>query len=357
MRGTTRPSHHRPRAALVALALSLLALLLSACSVGEESAAAGSEDGKDVLRVGYLHTVAVDSHLWYGQEKGIFEKYDLKIKPTKFDTGIAESQALAGGSIDVAGLGAVLSNFPAQGGGKVIGVNDIEYDTAQLWVNPKSGIKSVRDLEGKQVLTTIGTTAHVFLHTALVKNGVDPKSVTVTNTEMPAVAAAFASGKADAAVVWVPFDETVKKELPQAKMIDSAKNYYPESAILGGWAANNSYYADKQNKDVLKRFLQAWLEINDALVKDQKSVLASVHEAAYADSQDAADTQRQFSFAKVQSNEDWAEQFKDGTVEKWIGQTEKVFVDVGGIDEYVEPSEFVDTSLFLEAYDEWKKSQ
>lgn len=347
----------RQRATLAAVVLALVSMLAGACSLGEESASARSKDGKDVLRVGYLHTVAVDSHLQYGLELGIFDKHDLEIETTRFDTGIAESQALSGGSIDVAGMGAVLSNFPAQGGGKVIGVNDIEYDTAQLWVNPRSGIKSVRDLEGKKVLTTVGTTAHVFLHTALVKNGVDPKSVTVTNAEMPSVAAAFASGKADAAVVWVPFDETVKKELPQAKLVDSAKSYYPEAAILGGWAANNRFHADEENKDVLKRFLVAWLEINDALVKDQQGAMTIVHDSAYADSQEEAATKRQFSFAKVQSNEDWAKQFEDGTVEEWIGQTEKVFVDIGGIDKFVEPSEFVDTELFLEAYDEWKKSR
>ena len=38
--------------------------------------------------------------------------------------------------------GAVLSNFPARGQGKVFLANDIEVATAQLWVHSGAGIKS-----------------------------------------------------------------------------------------------------------------------------------------------------------------------------------------------------------------------
>lgn len=342
--------------AKVAVAAALSLTLVAGCSLEDDGDAGGTtQDGKDVLRVGYLHTVAVDSHLWYGIEKGIFAKHDLEIEATKFDTGIAESQALSGGSIDLAGMGAVLSNFPAQGGGKVIGVNDVEFDTAQLWVAPDAGIDSVADLKGKEVLTTVGTTAHVFLHNALKANGVDPSSVTVTNADMPSVTSAFVAGQADAVVVWVPFDQTIKKEFPEAKLVDSAKNYYPESAILGGWAANNGYYAE--HPDVLQRFLEAWLEINDALVNDTDAALEVVHEAAYAETQELAETKRQFSFAKLHTNAEWAEQFANGDVENWIGQVEQTFVEVGGIDEFIEPSEFVDTDLFAKAYANWEKQK
>ena len=56
----------------------------------------------------------------------------------------------------------MVSNFPARGQGKVFLLNNIEYATAQLWVRDDA-IKSIADLKGKQISTTTGTTAHVFL--------------------------------------------------------------------------------------------------------------------------------------------------------------------------------------------------
>ena len=82
-----------------------------------------------------------------------------------FTTGLELFQAMIGGSLDVLSTGAVLSNFPARGQGRVFLVNDIEYATAQLWVRDDS-VKSIADLKGKQIATTTGTTAHVFLDQA-----------------------------------------------------------------------------------------------------------------------------------------------------------------------------------------------
>ena len=81
----------------------------------------------------------------------------------QFTTGLELFQAMIGGSLDVLSTGAVVSNFPARGQGKVFLINDIEYATAQLWVRDGPAIKTIADLKGKQISTTTGTTAHVFL--------------------------------------------------------------------------------------------------------------------------------------------------------------------------------------------------
>jgi len=346
---------HRPwlRRLAAATGLTLGTALVAGCAL--ESGGTDAEEtssGLTTVRVGYLHTVAVDAHLWLGIEDGIFEKHGLKVKPVEFDTGVTESEALASGEVDVAMMGAVLSNFPAQGTSKVFLANDVEYDTAQLWSSPGSGIDSVQDLAGKKVLTTEGTTAHVYLHNALKENGVDPDSVEIVNTEMPEAVSGFISGAAPAVVLWVPFDETVEQEMPKATMVDSAKSYYPESAILGGWAANTDFY--ESDRATLDKLASAWMEINDRLVNDPKAI-ERVHQAAYAKDQKLADTKRQFSFEKVFSNDRWAQMYRSGEVARWIGQTERTFVEVGGLEEYVDPRQFLDSRIFINAYDEWKQ--
>ncbi|MGH3366566.1 MAG: hypothetical protein ACRDOY_05135, partial [Nocardioidaceae bacterium] len=75
---------------------------------------------------------------------------------------------------------------------------------------------------------------------------------------------------------------------------------------------------------------------------------------AYAQDQELSDTKRQFSFEKVFSNDEWARMYQQGEVARWIGQVEKVFVEVGGLPEYVDPKTFLDTEIFMNAYHEWK---
>ncbi|NEE02504.1 ABC transporter substrate-binding protein [Phytoactinopolyspora halotolerans] len=319
----------------------------------ESSAPATSDDGLTVVKVGYLHTVAVDSHMWLGIEEEIFEEHGVELEPIEFDTGTALSQALSGGSVDVAIMGAVLSNFPAQGTGKVFLANDVEFDTAQLWAAPGSGISSVEDLAGKQVITAAGTTAHVYLHNALKQEGVDPSEVRVANADMPSAVTAFVSGQVPAVVLWVPFDKTVMNEMPEAELVSSAKDYYPESSIIGGWVANNDYY--DAERETLVKLTRAWLDINDELLADTRAAMTTVHEAAYAESQELEDTLRQFEFARLYDNDTWAQQYESGDLEASIGDVEQIFVELGGIDEFVEPSEFVDTRIYMDAYADWKE--
>src|ERR1700712_5335339 len=163
---------------------------------------------KAKLRVGYLHTPAVDGQIWLGQQSGAWSKHGLDLELIQFTTGLELFQAMIGGSLDVLSTGAVVSNFPARGQGKVFLVNDIEYATAQLWVRDDS-VKTIADLKGKQISTTTGTTAHVFLDKALRSANLDPaKDVQIVNQRMAEAVTSFVSGAVPAVALWVPVDVT-----------------------------------------------------------------------------------------------------------------------------------------------------
>ncbi len=332
------------------------ASLLGAAACGTETSPFAGEGGdgggggeSGPVRVGYLHTPAVDTHLWLGQEKGYFEEEGLEIEATEFDTGIALSQALSGGSVDVAIMGAVISNFPTQGVGQIFLLNDVEEGTASLWVGGDSGIEAVEDMAGKQVATTTGTTAHVFLHTALKENGVDPGSVEILNSQMPGAVNSFIGGSVPSVALWAPFDLSVEEQRPDARQIDSAANYYPEAAIAGGWLASTEVY--ENNKDLLRAITRAWLKTNTDLVSDSDESLEIVHEAAYGEDLSMEELKYIFSLERVFTNEEWAELYRDGTVTEWVGRVEQVFVEIGAIDEFVEPEEFFDTEIYLQTFE------
>jgi len=51
---------------------------------------------KTKVRVGYLHTVAVDGQIWTGMDRGSFEKQGLDLELRQFNTGLEIFQDLIG---------------------------------------------------------------------------------------------------------------------------------------------------------------------------------------------------------------------------------------------------------------------
>ena len=90
------------------------------------------------------------------------------------------------------------------------------------------GVKTFADLKGKRIATTTGTTAHVFLDTALRANKIDPKDVEIVNQRMTEAVTSFISGAVPAVALWVPFNITVRDKVPGAKKLVDASAYYPE---------------------------------------------------------------------------------------------------------------------------------
>lgn len=302
--------------------------------------------GPTKVKVGYLHTLAVDGQMWIAQSQGLWKEHGLDMEFIQFQTGLEVFQAMTGGSIDVLTTGAVLSNFPARGQGKVFLINDIEFATAQLWVHPDMGVKSMADLKDKKIATTLGTTAHVFLDTALRGNGVDPKSVTMVNQRMPDAVTAFISKAVPAVALWVPFNVSVKQKSPDAKMLVDASAFYPKAAIVGGWVAGNGYH--EKNKDVLSRIVLAWAKANDYMVKNPEQAIATLQKERYQNVT-LPELLDQFKAEKVFTAAEWRKMYADGTVTKWLQQVTDFFTTFAKIENPVPASTYFDTSIYMNA--------
>jgi NitT/TauT family transport system substrate-binding protein len=313
---------------------------LAATSLGRPALA----QAKAKVRVGYLHTLAVDGQIWTGLDRGSFEKQGLDFEMKQFNTGLELFQALIGGSLDVLATGAVLSNFPARGQGKAFLINNIEVATAQLWVRPDQGIKSFADLKGKRIATAVGTTAHVFLDRALRANNVDPKELEIINQPMPAAVTAFISGAVPAVALWVPFNITVREKVQGAVKLADASAYYPQAAIIGGWAARNDYY-DK-NKEVLGRIAKGWIEANDYIVGNSEEALKAIQSKHYPNVP-LTDIKEQYAAQKMFTSKEWKPLYQDGTVVKWLQQSTDFFMANAGVTSFTKAQDYFDPQIYL----------
>jgi NitT/TauT family transport system substrate-binding protein len=301
---------------------------------------------KTKVRLGYLHTLAVDGQIWLGQDRGDFAKQGIEFEMRQFTTGLELFQAMIGGSIDMLATGAVMSNFPARGQGKVFLINDVEFATAQLWVRPESGIRSVADLKGKKISTTAGTTAHVFLDTALRANGVDPKDVEVVNQRMSEAVTSFISGAVPAVALWVPFNVTARDKVPGAKMIVDASAFYPKAAIVGGWVTSEAFAA--KNGAALDAIIRGWASANDYFIANAEAALEQLQKNHYKEVP-LSDLKEQFKAQKMFTSKEWHKLYADGTVTGWLQQVTDFFVRFANIQnpvpasKYFEPKHYLDT--------------
>lgn len=317
---------------------------LGAAAAATWTAPAGAQ-APTKMNVGYLHVVTVDAHVLLGQELGAFKKEGLELEMREFTTGVELFQALIGGSLDVLTTGGVLSNFPARGQGKVFLINDLEWAVGQIWVYPDQGIKTIKDLKGKRVATTRGTTAHDLLHQALKSVGLDStKDVEIVNQRMSEAVTSFIAGAVPAVALWVPFNVAVKAKAPKAKMLVDA-GAFPSATIVDGWAARNDYYA--KNREALKKLIRGWVAANDYLMSKPHEALELLHRKHYQ-SLAMDDVNEMYRAARWFKTADWLKYYQDGSVVKWLNQVTHFNVEVGAIqnpvlaDTYFDPKPFVE---------------
>jgi NitT/TauT family transport system substrate-binding protein len=157
------------------------------------------------VKVGYLHTLAVDGQIWLGMDRGSFAKHGVEPELVQFTTGLELFQAMIGGSIDMLATGAVISNFPARGQGKMFLVNDVEFATAQLWVREDQGIKSFADLKGKKLGHVPGIQWRTISRYMVRAAGLDPdKDVTLLDLAVGMQVPAVVGGSVDATLSLEP---------------------------------------------------------------------------------------------------------------------------------------------------------
>lgn len=305
------------------------------------------------VKVGFLHTVAVDEVLLVGQQLGFWKAEGIEFEMIQFNSGVPLAQALAGGSIDVGIMGSVLSNFPSRGQGIVFLANNIEAKSVLFYASPASGIRSITDLKGKQVALVKGAAGQVVLQVALRKAGMTMNDVEIVNSDMATAVNAFISGSVPALVTWLPFNVLIEKQKADSVLFATGDRYYgPRQGLLGGWVASNQFHRNR--RDVLVRLARAWLKANEYVLANPQETVKILKSTTYGT---VAEEQllQMHNAAQLFGNDEWAAMYRDGKVAELIGATQQVFIDIGAFSNFVEPTKFFDASIFLEAYDASKK--
>jgi NitT/TauT family transport system substrate-binding protein len=142
--------------------------------------------------------------VFVAQEKEFFKKHSIPVELVRYETAQPMMNDLVSGSLDVGGYCALPITFSAMATSKsrLVFVSAIMEDNAHpislLIFRKGSGLKSIKDLEGKRVGMLPTRAYEVWLQKILAANGVEPTKVVIQQIPPPQQAAALASGAVDA---------------------------------------------------------------------------------------------------------------------------------------------------------------
>jgi ABC-type nitrate/sulfonate/bicarbonate transport system substrate-binding protein len=237
------------------LALRRLAFLLVLVA-GSASTAFGQPV---TLRLGY--GTAAEEPLWLVVAKPELAKNYGKayaLDATRFTGSDKRGQAFEAGAIDLASSSANGVIFAAAEGVTAKLIASVSRESSRgfstgYYVKESSPIKSVADLKGKIVgINGFYTSGHLWLKTALEKNGLAETDVTIAPVPFPAMQEALEAGKVDVGQFPQPFAAVVEKQMKVRKIFD-AKYGVPFDEELIVLAGKDEFL--KKNATAVQAFL------------------------------------------------------------------------------------------------------
>ncbi|MEV8456797.1 aliphatic sulfonate ABC transporter substrate-binding protein [Streptomyces sp. NPDC052095] len=236
------------RALAAVAALPLLALAVTACGYGSAAkddapkadvSGGGKKLSADTVKIGYFPNLTHATAL-VGIEEGIIAKElgSTAVKPSTFNAGPSEIEALNAGSIDIGFIGPspAINGFTKSKGKSLRIIGGSASGGVKLVVNPAK-IKTLDDLKGKKIATPqLGNTQDVAFLNWISEKGwkVDANSgrgdVSVVRTDNKVTPDAYKSGSIDGA--WAPEPTASKLVAQGAKVLLDESTLWPDNKFV-----------------------------------------------------------------------------------------------------------------------------
>ena len=244
------------------LAISLSALTLTSCrstapqATPENPTTPVSSNG---LQVSWGGPKNISMLPIIAEQQGLLTKAGLSAKRQDIQTGKLAMDAVNSGSLDIGIIVdtniAFIKFQPAKL--KVVAVIAEKSDDAIIARKDK-GITNAKQLEGKKLGVTFGTTSHAMTMAYLQSQGVDTSRVTFVNQPPPALQSALTKGDIDAAGLWQPLRFNAKTALKDNAVELRQTPAYKARALV----VVREDYA-KTHQQEISKFLKAMIDAED----------------------------------------------------------------------------------------------
>jgi NitT/TauT family transport system substrate-binding protein len=212
---------------------------------------------KVILRTNWLF-YGSHSVFFLGIDKGYYDQSGLDVVVKQGNGSGNTVRLVANKDTTFAYASAVTMMKVAAQGAPIISVATIDATgTDAVLVNPESGIKTFKDLEGKKVLTTAGAGVNTMFPVAAANAGADVSKIELTNVAESALVSSYLQGLAPAMLGGMD-DKPAEIEANGGKT-PVIFNYADYGVYQPGYAIVAHRDMVKDNPDLVKRFVNGTL--------------------------------------------------------------------------------------------------
>lgn len=307
-----------------------LASAVAACG-SDSGAKKGTGAQLQNITVGYIADFNGASLVAVANQQGLWAKHGLKASLKVFTNGPLQVQALNAGDLDFGYLGPGALWLPASGQAKVIAVNSIGLADRVI---AKPGITTIAGLKGKSVGIPEGTSGDMILRLALAKANLTINDVKKVAMDSSTVVTAFGAGQIDAAGIWYPLIDTIKKRVPNLVELAKNQDFYPQTTFPTVFVCRN---AVAQKSDLIGKMVGALREANDyrvAHLQDSIATTAKFMKVPESNLTSEAQNVKFFTSAELDKNT------ADGTVNAWLSTMNDLFVSFGKLKSATDPKTY-----------------
>ncbi|MCZ7573272.1 MAG: ABC transporter substrate-binding protein [Ardenticatenaceae bacterium] len=244
------------------------------------------------LELGYAPGPPLSTPWAVAVEKGFDKAEGLKLIGKSFPSGAAMVEALAAGTLKIGNAGDTPAISLISGGApvKIIAQLADSGRTYALYARKELNIQSPKDLEGRTIALTFGSTSSTLFQKMVEAYGLDKSKINVVDMQPPEIIVAYTRGEIDGFIVWQPFGHKGSQARPTVKLHDAYESYFPAAPglkkIFGGRTviiANDTLI--QEHPDVVK----AYLRVVDRVYKwladpaNRKEAVAILAEESKAD--------------------------------------------------------------------------
>ena len=265
--GTRRRDDMSGASATARICGAFIALLVGFICLGQPAPAWAADDG--FIRY-TTDTAGLSLPLWYAEDKGLFQKHDLKFNDTTVDAAYLGLQEIGAGQNDAS----IQSDPPtinniAKGIDAII-LAVVSKGNHSMSLVARDSIKSVGDLEGKKVAWLSGSGGELGFIEYLKSKGLSLQNFQHINLQPPEAVPTLVSGGVDAMWFWQPWPRKAIAVSPGTLHIigtSNANDYEPNMMLTVSRA-----FA-KEKPQTLKRFMSLVVEAVDAVKKDPQACI------------------------------------------------------------------------------------
>ncbi len=200
---------------------------------------------------------------YYGKDKGFYEDEGISLE-VRQGNGSGNAVRLVANKNDTFAYGSssTMMNLAAKDA-PVISVATIDATGVDACLcRPDSGIKDIKDLEGKQIMTTAAASVNTFFPVALKNAGVDVSKVKIVNVAEAALVPSYLQNKAPCILGGI--DDKPAEIQANGGEAPIIFNYADYGVYQPGYSIVAHKDLVKDNPDLVRRFVKATLKATAA---------------------------------------------------------------------------------------------